>query len=268
MRGKQNTITRGKQNENCKILSGKQAFQQYSDKQYANFGCADFNRLCVAQGANRLFYKGQTMKTKTEKKRGTIMGRYWSLGNKKLPASTAIFNMTSATDCPSKIMGLCKVADICYAILPEKMYPKTCLPYRDRQAKYWSDNTASDFVLDFMSAVNRKRPINRPDTLRFSEAGDYRTQADVDKMELIATLLSGEGIACYTYTARSDLDYSNVRYLTINFSGFSAKTSGKSGTYSAIENIDDRSDNFGVCPCDCTKCRRCVIGLNSVVPMH
>ena len=210
----------------------------------------------------------KTLKNAKTKKRGTVMGRYWTLGNSKLPASTAIFNMTSATDCPSKIIGLCKVADICYAIIPEKMYPKTCKPYRDRQAKYWSDNTASDFVLDFMSAVNRKRPINRPDTLRFSEAGDFRTQADVDKMELIATLLSGEGIACYTYTARSDLDYSKVRYLVINFSGFSAKTAGRYGTYAAVEDVDDRSDNFGVCPCDCTKCRRCVIGLNSVVPMH
>jgi hypothetical protein len=176
--------------------------------------------------------------------------------------------MTSATDCPSKIMGLCKVADICYAIIPEKMYPKTCKPYRDRQAAYWSDNTATDFVLDFMIARSHKRPINRPDTLRFSEAGDYRTQADVDKMEEIAKLLSDQGITCYVYTARSDLDYSNVRYLVMNFSGFSAKTKGSYGTYEAMEDVSLRSDNYGVCPCDCTKCRRCVIGLNSVVPMH
>jgi hypothetical protein len=148
------------------------------------------------------------------------------------------------------------------------MYPKTCKPYRQRQADYWSDNTATDFVLDFMTARARKRPINRPDTLRFSEAGDYRTQADVDKMEEIAKLLSDQGITCYVYTARSDLDYSNVRYLVMNFSGFEAETLGKSGTYTAIEDIDQRSDNYGVCPCDCTKCRRCVIGLNSVVPMH
>lgn len=207
-------------------------------------------------------------KKKNGKRRGTVMGRYWTLGNSKLPAKTAIFNMTSATDCPSKILGLCKIADICYAIIPEKMYPKTCKPYRDRQAAYWSDNTAEDFVLDFMLSVKRKRPENRPNTLRFSEAGDYRTQADVGKMERIAELLSDQGITCYVYTARSDLDFSKVRYLVMNFSGFEAETEGNYGTYEAIENVADRSDNYGVCPCDCTICRRCVIGRNSVVPMH
>lgn len=196
------------------------------------------------------------------------MGRYWTLGNSKLPAKTAIFNMTTATECPSKIMGRCKVADICYAIIPEKMYPKTCLPYRTRQAEYWDRISASDFVIDFMTARQRKRPINRPDTIRFSEAGDFRTQADVDKMEEIAELLSVVGIACYTYTARDDLDYRNVRYLVINFSGFEAKTQGNYGTYAAVDDVDDRPDNYGICPCDCTKCRRCVIGRNSVVPKH
>lgn len=207
------------------------------------------------------------MKTTKTKRRGTVMGRYWTLGNSKLPASTAIFNMTSASDCPSKALGLCKVADICYALIPERMYP-TCKPYRDRQAQYWSDITATDFVLDFMTARNRKRPENRPDTIRFSEAGDFRTQADVDKMEAIAKLLSDQGIACYVYTARSDLDYRNVRYLVINFSGFEAETQGNYGTYAAVDDVDARPDNYGVCPCDCTKCRRCVIGRNSVVPMH
>jgi hypothetical protein len=201
------------------------------------------------------------------KRRGKIMGRYWSLGNSKLPATTAIFNMTSATDCPSKQLGLCRVADICYAIVPERMYP-TCKPYRDRQAAYWSDISAEDFVLDFMTARSRMRPINRPDTIRFSEAGDYRTQADVDKMEQIAKLLSDEGIACYTYTARHDLNYSNVRYLVINFSGFQAKTKGKYGIYRAVADISKRPKTYGVCPCDCTKCRRCVVGKNSVVPKH
>jgi hypothetical protein len=165
-------------------------------------------------------------------------------------------------------MGLCKIADICYALVPERMYPKTCKPYRDRQAAYWSDITAEDFVIDFMSAVKRKRPDNRPDTLRFSEAGDFRTQADVDKMEEIARMLLDVGIVCYVYTARSDLDYSKVRYLRMNFSGFEAETQGHYGTYTAIENVDDRPDNYGICPCDCTVCRRCVIGLNSVVQMH
>lgn len=44
-------------------------------------------------------------------------------GNMKIPRTTAIFNMSSATDCPSRKLGLCKaVVDgkhICYAIRSE-----------------------------------------------------------------------------------------------------------------------------------------------------
>jgi hypothetical protein len=205
-------------------------------------------------------------KTKT-KRRGTIMGRYWSLGNSKLPATTAIFNMSSATDCMSRIMGLCKIADICYAMAPERMYP-TCKPYRDRQSEYWSDITAEQFVADFLAARNRKRS-DKPDTIRFSEAGDFRTQADVDKMERIAEILWDEGIVCYVYTARSDLYYGNVRYLTMMFSGFTPiRPPVRYGTYVAVDDVEARPDNYGVCPCDCTKCRRCVLGRSSVVPKH
>ena len=42
-----------------------------------------------------------------------------SEGNLKIPSSTAIFNMGSATDCPSLKLGLCKAyfngKHICYA---------------------------------------------------------------------------------------------------------------------------------------------------------
>ena len=41
---------------------------------------------------------------------------------------------------------------------------------------------------------------------RFSEAGDFEDQADVDKMAMICQILSANGVKCYGYTARSDLD--------------------------------------------------------------
>jgi hypothetical protein len=147
------------------------------------------------------------------------------------------------------------------------MYPQV-VPYRTRQAEYWDTVTPDKFVADFMVARNRKRPDNRPDTIRFSESGDFRTQADVDKMERIAELLSDEGIWCYVYTARSDLDYSKVRYLTMMFSGFDGKSAGTHGQFNAVADISDKPDGFGVCPGDCTTCIRCVMGLNSVVLLH
>ena len=61
-------------------------------------------------------------------------------GNKKLPTTTAIFNMGSATDCPSLKKGLCTAVTekkvTCYALRPENFRPLV-LPYRRRQEKYW-----------------------------------------------------------------------------------------------------------------------------------
>jgi hypothetical protein len=62
---------------------------------------------------------------------------YWLLGdegNRKIPKSTAIFNMSSALNCPSKKLGLCKAASQgakCYARKAEILYPQV-LPYRER----------------------------------------------------------------------------------------------------------------------------------------
>lgn len=45
---------------------------------------------------------------------------------------------------------------------------------------------------------------------RFSEAGDFRSQKDVDKMTVICKTLSNNGVKCYGYTARTDLDLASL----------------------------------------------------------
>lgn len=73
----------------------------------------------------------------------TANGLTLSNGNTKIGPDTMVLNLTSATDCPSRRLGLCQLdnpAD-CYALKAERHYYTTVLPYRRRQAAYWANNT-------------------------------------------------------------------------------------------------------------------------------
>ena len=83
-------------------------------------------------------------------------------GNKKLPKTTAIFNMGSATDCPALKKGMCqafarnpqgKMKLVCYAKKAEVQYYTMVLPYRRRQEKYWKDHSAEDFAISFLISL-------------------------------------------------------------------------------------------------------------------
>jgi hypothetical protein len=179
-----------------------------------------------------------------------------SAGNKKLPKDTAIFNMGPAMNCPSEKLGLCQaVMDgkiVCYALKPERLYPG-CKPYRDRQEKFWKGIDANDFATQFilMNALRK----NKFTALRINEAGDFWSQKCVDKAEKIAFALSTHGVAVYVYTARKDLDFSKVKHLVINGSGF--KKAGVSNVFQYIEKLEDKPAGFALCPGDCRVCTRC-----------
>lgn len=185
----------------------------------------------------------------------TTLKRLVASGNRKLPRSTAIFNMTSATDCVSRKLGLCnamKCGIRCYALKAEVQYP-CVLPYRSRQATYWDTHCSAQFAGDLLAINERKR---KPFThLRLNEAGDFRSQADVDKTENIAKMLKMFGIVVYCYTSRSDLDFSGCDQLVINGSGF--KTKGITNKFSIIDN--KASATGKVCPGNCRICKRCSV---------
>lgn len=204
------------------------------------------------------------MKTATTNNR---LKKLVSFGNSKLPKHTAIFNLGSAFDCPSDKLGLCQCSKECYAKKAERMYPQPG-PYRTRQLQYWNDVDYMEFLNDFTDILKRKR--NKVRYLRFNESGDFYSQSDIDKMELIAHYLyKFYDIKTYVYTARRDLDYRNTYYLRIMFSNtVPDKKPEKYGVFKAIAKTDNVPDGFGVCPGDCTECVRCVHGLNTVVYLH
>jgi len=192
-----------------------------------------------------------------------------SSGNIKIPSSTAIFNMSSATDCMSKKLGLCaakKAGVKCYACKSEVPARPNVLPYRRRQAKFWKTVSASKFALDFLAinAVKVRQPFT---ALRLNEAGDFHGQECVNKANSIAHILSDFGIVTYCYTSRSDLDYSNIKSLVVMGSGF--RKEGISSEFRIIAKDSDKPKGFGLCPMDCKICKRCQKrGMLTAVPAH
>jgi hypothetical protein len=190
-------------------------------------------------------------------------------GNIKIPTTTAIFNMSSARECPSLKLGLCKAyvdgKHVCYAKKSEVASRPTVLPYRRRQEKYWLSVTADEFIAEFL-LINALK-VQPFTALRFNEAGDFHSQACVDKAERIATVLKRYGIVCYGYTSRSDLDYSKVKNMVISGSGFMKE--GITNEFRIIKSKDEKPKGYGVCPMSCKKCKKCQKrGSKTVVKLH
>lgn len=181
-------------------------------------------------------------------------------GNIKLPNSTAIFNMGSATDCPSWKLGLCQACKngkrFCYALKAETEMRKFVLPFRRRQEKLWKKITAEEFALSFLIINSLK--VVKYKALRLNESGDFWGQECVDKAGKIARILKPYGVRVYCYTARSDLDYSHVEVLKVTGSGWTNEY--VRGEFRLIYNKKERPRGYGICIMNCKVCDRCLRG--------
>jgi len=169
-----------------------------------------------------------------------------SIGNTKLGRDTAIFNMDSATDCVSKKLGLCQLQDCnsCYALKAEIQYP-ACLPFRKRQALAYHRQEYKSLASDILQGVTRNVKY-----IRFSEAGDFRHQGDIEKLFNIASELSQ--YIFYGYTARRDLSYKNPpKNLAINCSGF------RRGNMNTFRIVKSYTGNNPTCKGNCRICNLC-----------
>ena len=180
-----------------------------------------------------------------------------SYGNLKLPKTTAIFNMGSASECISEKLNLCKVAKICYAKKAERLY-KNALPYRSRQSAFWRYTNANEFTDLFLDSIKNKWKY-KIDMLRVSEAGDFDSQKDVNTWEAIATNLKQNDIVTYVYTARKDLDYSQCSNLIVNGSDF--KTAGVKHSFTAVKQFST-DKKVAKCLADCSVCHLCATNTN------
>jgi len=180
-------------------------------------------------------------------------------GNKKVPTSTLIFNMGSATECPSDKLGLCSLGGIngdgtCYALKAERIY-KTPLYARERQAKIWLE-TPTYILIDTLKEIVRKNPFLT--AIRVNESGDFYTKKCVDKLNQIAKAMD---IPVYAYTHRLDLFTESVvknlnPNLTMNFSQ-EMSFNHDHNEFILSDEIDE-SRNSVPCIGDCKLCSLCV----------
>lgn len=221
-----------------------------------------------------------------------------SRGNSKLGNDTLIFNMGSGTNCPSRKLGHCKLGNKCYALKAERLYPQ-CLPSRDRQEAYWLGNSIIRIIEDFGRLLTTKK--TRVDGklvklesaikwLRFNEAGDFHSQECVEKLDQLSVYLElVHGIRTYGYSARKDLDFSDVNFAVKSsghFNGNNGRTIAKpkaelladsmikagyeQGHPVAVSIQEDNYKMYTICPMDCKKCDACKTadGVNIVFPLH
>lgn len=217
-----------------------------------------------------------------------------SNGNKKIGEDTLIFNITSATDCPSKSLGLCHIPDgKCYALKAEKLYPG-CLSYRRKQAEYFDARNSYGIAHDIYQVLTKRivdkykngqrKLMDRIKYIRFSECGDFRSQTDVDKLNEAAEALNfvlndrdgKKPIIWYGYSSRSDLDFSNADSLLVKGSAHTNGNNGVtvSGTLEESEKgrktIIRNGVRHLVCKGDCSTCKICKLKKSTplFIPLH
>lgn len=184
--------------------------------------------------------------------------KLWTKGNTKVPFR--IVNFGSGTDCPSRLLGFCQIPDGCYATRDEKTYPG-CLPYRRWQGKYWQHARVCD-VIALAESIEAERQRARCDrmkkkVLRFSEAGDFQNQTQLDVFTQFAEHMIYLGWTVYGYTARRDLDLSKLIKvgvkINLSFDG-SKHLKVKTNRFRVVD--APTGSNF-VCGGDCSACAVC-----------
>lgn len=179
-------------------------------------------------------------------------------GNLKVGKNTYIINITSATDCPG--IKQCQLQNIsaCYALKAERQYPNI-LPYRRAQTEIWDTLSCLQIARQLIKKTVRKGKVKMR-YLRFSEAGDFRNQMDVDRMSRLADLLKGYLIV-YGYTARKDLDFSNISSnIVITGSGFMVHNQFK-----VVNEKKDLNNSGPICGGNCRKCTLCKVNGNYTI---
>ena len=146
---------------------------------------------------------------------------YIRFGNKKLPKTTAIYNIGTWFLCPGRLEGFCELSEACYAKCREVMGSVT--QSRLNNYYFWKCNSAEKIAMfisySIMAEKMKGNPVN---LLRFNEVGELENQEDLEKMIKISNIVyDNTGVKSYTYTHNRNLNFNiNRPNLTICGSGF------------------------------------------------
>ena len=202
-----------------------------------------------------------------------VKGKTFPFGNKKLPPSTMIVNLTSAFDCPAAErcpFHVEKTGDGeggCYAGNIEKQYKDTEL--RNLRNEYTFEKLTIRELLTLLDKYIMGAP-QRIKRIRISESGDFKSQEVVDFCDKLAGHLYAKyGITTTCYT-RQPFDFTNCKNLIVNSSLTGNYIKGAERNYlvkhseAAFNRVPeglhiDKEKGTATfkCHCDCYKCNFC-----------
>lgn len=144
-----------------------------------------------------------------------------AFGNRKLPKTTAIYNIGCWFLCPGRLEGYCELSTECYAKCREVM--GSVIKSRLNNYYFWKNNNAERIAMFISySIMAEKMKGNNVDLLRFNEVGEIEDQQELEKMVKISNIVYVKtGVQSYTYTHNRNLNFNIPRpNLTICGSGF------------------------------------------------
>ena len=146
---------------------------------------------------------------------------YIKFGNKKLPKTTAIYNIGTWFLCPGRLEGYCELHQECYAKKREVM--GSVINSRLNNYYFWKINDAETIAMFIVYSIKAEQlKGNQVNLLRFNEVGEIENEEDLLKMIDVSNIVYMKtGIKSYTYTHNRNLNYDIIRpNLTICGSGF------------------------------------------------
>ena len=146
---------------------------------------------------------------------------YIAFGNKKLPKTTAIYNIGTWFLCPGRLEGFCELSTQCYAKCREVM--GSVIKSRLNNYYFWRSNdaeTIASFIVYSIKAEQLKG--NNINLLRFNEVGELEDETDLKKMVDVSNIVYAlTGVKSYTYSHNRQLNFNIDRpNLVICGSGF------------------------------------------------
>ena len=146
---------------------------------------------------------------------------YITFGNKKLPKTTAIYNIGCWFLCPGRLEGYCELHQECYAKKREVM--GSVINSRLNNYYYWKISDA-ETIAEFICYSIKLEILkgNKVNLLRFNEVGEIEGQQELEKMVKVSNIVFEKtGIKSYVYTHNRGLNFNIERpNLTICGSGF------------------------------------------------
>ena len=179
---------------------------------------------------------------------------YITFGNKKLPKTTAIYNIGCWFLCPGRLEGYCELSTVCYAKCREVM--GNVIQSRLNNYYFWKANSVETIAKFICYSIKLEiLKGNKVNLLRFNEVGEIEDQEELEKMIKISNIVYAlTGVKSYTYTHNRNLNYDvNRPNLTICGSGFMVDnrfTVVKPEHYKEYVN----NNNCVECPQNCGDC--------------